>query len=121
MSDFQGSYSSVNNPGVECPCRGCIFSGRYGGDSAKRGFLCPYNKRIAFHTLGDIKGLIGSLSALIENIGVAAGIEFKGSHGLSDIGEKNGAGPECPMERVDKETAVGSGASGVGGKVQEHE
>jgi hypothetical protein len=60
-----------------------MYSGIYGGYAAKPGFLCPYNKRIAVKAFEDIERLIGSLGALIENIGVAAGIELKGRKSLS--------------------------------------
>jgi hypothetical protein len=112
--------SGFHYPEMSCPCRSCRYSGLFGGDPARRGYLCPYNKRIAFQALDDIKGLIGALGTLIENVGIAAGIELKGNNGFSDIREENGTRPECPMERMDEETAVRGSNPCIGGQVQEH-
>jgi hypothetical protein len=116
----EGGYSGFDNPGMGCPCRNCIFSGIYGGDASKPGYLCPYNKRIAGKAFESVDRLIRSMSAIIENVCVAAGIEFKGGDGLSDIREKNRAGSECPKERMDEKAAVGGGCPHVGGEVKEH-
>jgi hypothetical protein len=103
-----------------CPCRNCIFSGIYGGEAAKPGFLCPNNKRLSVKAFEDIKGLLSSLGALIENVSISAGIVIKGSHSLFDSREENRPGSECPMERVDEKTAMRGSDPGIGGKVEEY-
>jgi hypothetical protein len=85
----------------------------------KPGYVCPYNKRIAIKAFEDINRLISALGALIENTAVAAGVKLKGSDSLFDIREKNTPG-ECPMERMEEKTTVGSGEPGISGQVQEH-
>jgi hypothetical protein len=53
---------------MDCPCRDCIFSGRFGGDATKPGYLCPYTKQLALKAFEDIKQLIGALGTLIDRI-----------------------------------------------------
>jgi hypothetical protein len=87
-----------------------------GGDGTDYRSRCPYNKRLALKTFESIDRLVGALCALVENLGVASGVELKRSQGLSDIWKGNAARTECPMERMKQEPAVGGYGSSVGGK-----
>ena len=94
MSD---GYSGFDNPVMSCLCRDCIYSGRFGGDAVRPGYLCPYNKGLAIKALENISRSISAFSSLFKDFGIAVGIELKGGDSLAESGEVNGARCKCPI------------------------
>jgi hypothetical protein len=86
-----------------------------GGDAADYRFCCPYNKLLAMKALENIDRLVGTLCTLVENLGVAAGVELKGSQGLSNVRHWIIGGTKCPMEGMKQEPTLGAGGGSGGG------
>ena len=115
---FIGDHLIPNNPSMNCPCRGCIYSGRFGGDAAKPGFLCPYNKRVAFKALEDINGILCALSSLVNDISIALGISLKRDQGFFDFGDVSKSRVESPIERMEQKTAMRCCEPGISSEVE---